>query len=113
VLLGNVPLVEGLFFGLKAAVLAIVLHAVQRIGKRALKNNAMLAIAGASFVAIFFLRGAVPAHHRSWPASSAGLGGQGRAYPAFRVGGGHGSGAGTALSDVDSALGAGVPAHDP
>src|SRR6266481_6672587 len=36
---GNVPLVVALFFGLKAAVLAIVLEAVLRIGKRALKNN--------------------------------------------------------------------------
>lgn len=60
VLLGNVPLVEGLFFGLKAAVLAIVLHAVQRIGKRAMKNNVMLAIAAASFVAIFFLGASFP-----------------------------------------------------
>src|SRR5213592_2404819 len=38
---GNVPLVVALFFGLKAAVLAIVLEAVFRIGKRSLKNNAM------------------------------------------------------------------------
>src|SRR6266571_4825607 len=37
---GNVPLVTALFFGLKAAVLAIVLEAVFRIGKRSLKNNA-------------------------------------------------------------------------
>jgi len=42
-----------LFFGLKAAVLAVVIEAVIRVGKRALKNAAMLAIAGASFVAIF------------------------------------------------------------
>lgn len=40
-LLGNAPVVEGLFFGLKAAVLAIVLQAVVRIGSRALKNNIM------------------------------------------------------------------------
>src|SRR3954451_12138328 len=37
---GNVPLVAALFFGLKAAVLAIVVEAVLRIGRRALKNNA-------------------------------------------------------------------------
>src|SRR3546814_2977817 len=41
VLLGEVPLVEGLFFGLKAAVLAVVLQAVVRVGSRALKNNVM------------------------------------------------------------------------
>src|SRR6059036_1377621 len=55
---GNVPLVVALFFGLKAAVLAIVLEAVFRIGKRALKNNAMRALAAAAFVGIFFF--AVP-----------------------------------------------------
>src|SRR6516165_7807658 len=51
---GNVPLVAALFFGLKAAVLAIVLEAVFRIGKRALKNNVMIALAAAAFVGIFF-----------------------------------------------------------
>src|SRR6266487_2526823 len=52
---GNVPLVVALFFGLKAAVLAIVLEAVFRVGKRALKNNAMLTLAAAAFIGIFFL----------------------------------------------------------
>ena len=51
---GNVPIVAALFFGLKAAVLAIVLEAVLRVGKRALKNNAMRALAAAAFVGIFF-----------------------------------------------------------
>src|SRR5688572_18336865 len=55
VLLGQVPLVEGLFFGLKAAVIAIVLQAVARLGSRALKNKAMLGLAAAAFVAIFLL----------------------------------------------------------
>ena len=41
---GQVPFVVALFFGLKAAVLAIVIEAVVRIGKRALKNAAMVAI---------------------------------------------------------------------
>src|SRR5262245_63273395 len=36
---GNVPVIVALFFGLKAAVLAIVVEAVVRIGKRALKNR--------------------------------------------------------------------------
>jgi chromate transporter len=52
---GNVPIMVALFFGLKAAVLAIVLEAVFRIGKRSLKNNVMLALAAAAFVGIFFL----------------------------------------------------------
>src|ERR1700680_3659938 len=51
---GNVPLVAALFFGLKAAVLAIVLQAVQRVGSRALKSGAMMALAALAFVAIFF-----------------------------------------------------------
>lgn len=42
-----------LFFGLKAAVLAIVIEAVIRVGKRALKNNVMLGIAAAAFIALF------------------------------------------------------------
>jgi chromate transporter len=46
--------VQALFFGIKAAVLAVVVEAVLRIGKRALKNAAMVAIAAAAFVAIFF-----------------------------------------------------------
>src|SRR4051795_5997920 len=51
---GNVGAVQALFFGLKAAVLAIVLEAVARIGKRALKNNAMVGLAAVAFVALFF-----------------------------------------------------------
>src|SRR3954454_6183029 len=51
---GNVSFVEALFFGLKAAVLAIVVEAVVRVGKRALKNRIMIALAAAAFVAIFF-----------------------------------------------------------
>jgi chromate transporter len=46
--------VAALFFGLKAAVLAIVLDAVLRIGKRALKNQVLVGLAAAAFVAIFF-----------------------------------------------------------
>ncbi|MEP9390149.1 chromate efflux transporter [Mesorhizobium sp. KR9-304] len=110
VLFGNVPLVEGLFFGLKAAVLAIVLHAVQRIGKRALKNNVMLAIAAASFVAIFFLGAPFP--FIIFAAGIIGYLGGRAGLPAFKVGGGgHGAGSGVALSDADSALSDGVPAH--
>jgi chromate transporter len=50
---GDVPLVAGIFYGIKPAVTAIVLQAAWRIGSRALKNNWLLGIAGASFVAIF------------------------------------------------------------
>ena len=54
----ELALVQAIFFGIKAAVLAVVIEAVLRIGRRALKNAAMLAIAGTAFVAIFF--GGVP-----------------------------------------------------
>lgn len=50
---GEVPVVAGLFYGIKPAVTAIVIQAAHRIGSRALKNNWLWAIAGASFVAIF------------------------------------------------------------
>ena len=50
---GDVPLVAGVFFGLKPAVTALVLHAAHRIGTRALKNRWMWGLAAASFVAIF------------------------------------------------------------
>ena len=50
---GEVAWVAALFFGLKAAVLAIVLDAVVRIGKRALKSRALIGVAAAAFVAIF------------------------------------------------------------
>ena len=52
-LYGQVPLVAAVFFGLKAAVLAVVVEAVLRIGRRALKTRAMLAIAAIAFLAIF------------------------------------------------------------
>ena len=53
-LFGNVGAVAALFFGLKAAVLAIVLEAVRRIGRAGARNNVMRRIAAAAFVAIFF-----------------------------------------------------------
>jgi chromate transporter len=49
----QVPLVQAIFFGIKAAVLAVVLEAVIRVGKRALKNAVMVAIAAIAFVLIF------------------------------------------------------------
>jgi chromate transporter len=85
---GKVGIVAALFFGLKAAVLAIVLEAVVRIGKRSLQNNVMLGLAAAAFVGIFFLN--VP-----FPAIVLGagligfLGGRAGLHH-FEVGGGHG-----------------------
>src|SRR5688572_15994050 len=51
----GIPAVEALFFGLKAAVLAVVIEALLRIGRKVLKNGLMIALAAFSFVAIFFL----------------------------------------------------------
>ena len=50
----GVGVVAALFFGLKAAVLAVVVEAVIRIGRRVLKNGAMFGIAAVAFVGIFF-----------------------------------------------------------
>ncbi len=54
-LLGDVDIVQGLLFGLKAAVLAVVLEALVKVSKRALKGRQMVAIAVLAFVAIAFL----------------------------------------------------------
>lgn len=57
---GNVPVVEALFFGIKAAVLVIVVEALMRIARRALKRREHWIIAALSFVAIFFLAAPFP-----------------------------------------------------
>ncbi|WP_341704536.1 chromate efflux transporter [Ferrovibrio sp.] len=51
-----VPVVEGLFFGLQAAVLAIVIEAVQRIARRAIKTRFLLGLSAAAFVGIYMLQ---------------------------------------------------------
>ena len=56
----DVTAVQAIFFGLKAAVLAVVVEAVFRIGKKALKNRVMLAIAALAFVLIFFFEAPFP-----------------------------------------------------
>ena len=88
-LYGNVGLVAGLFFGLKAAVLAIVVQAVLRIGRKALKSRAMVALAAASFVGIFFL--GVPFPVIVLAAGMIGYLGGRAGLPQFQVGGGHGA----------------------
>ena len=51
----GVSVVDGALFGIKAAVLVIVIEALIRIGKRALKTSLLLSLAGAAFVGIFFM----------------------------------------------------------
>ncbi len=97
---GDVPLVAGLFYGIKPAVTALVLHAAHRIGTRALKNRWMWGIAALAFVAIFAFDTPFPAI-----VGAAGLVGHfgARRWPeVFAPGGPHGAaktGHGPALID--------------
>ena len=91
---GEVPLVAGLFYGIKPAVTAIVVQAAHRIGSRALKNNWLWAIAAASFVAIFALNVPFPAIIAA--AALVGYVGGRVAPDKFQAGGGHGA-AGTSF----------------
>ena len=109
VLLGHVPLIEGLFFGLKAAVLAVVVQAVVRVGSRALKNNVMRGIAAAAFVAIFFLDAPFPLIILA--AGLAGYVGGRSGLQQFKSGGGHGAAGGEVIHDRDTALGEALPEH--
>jgi chromate transporter len=103
---GNVSFIEALFFGLKAAVLAIVIEAVVRVGRRALKNRIMIALAASAFVAIFFF--AVPFPVIIIAAGLIGYLGARSGRPEFAPAG-HGPVGGNAV--VDSMLGDTVPAH--
>jgi chromate transporter len=104
---GNVPAVASLFFGLKAAVLAIVLQAVHRVGSRALKSPAMIALAALAFIGIFFF--SVPFPLIVIAAAIIGFAGARTGSGAFQVGG-HGSGAAKAGQD-QSLLGDALPQH--
>ena len=86
---GEVPVIAGIFYGIKPAVTAIVIHAAHRIGSRALKNGWLWAMAAASFVAIFALKAPFPLI-----VLVAGIVGYmgGRFAPGkFMMGGGHGA----------------------
>jgi chromate transporter len=102
---GKVWYIEALFFGLKAAVLAIVIQALVRVSKRALRNNIMLALAAIAFVAIFFF--AVPFPIIIIAAGLIGYLGARSGRPEF-AGSEHGAAKNGA---ADSALGDEVPEH--
>ena len=106
---GNVGVVQALFFGLKAAVLAIVLEAVVRIGKRSLRNHVMIALAATAFIAIFFY--AVPFPIIILTAGVIGFLGGHLGHRAFLASNTHGKIGGQQVADADSALGESVPAH--
>jgi chromate transporter len=104
---GQVGIVAALFFGLKAAVLAIVVEAVVRVGKRALKNNLMIALAAAAFFGIFFLD--VPFPIIVFGAALIGFLGNWFGWEAFQVASGHGANGKEAV--IDSLLGDEAPDH--
>ena len=84
---GNIAWIAAVFYGLKPAVTAIVLAAVIRIGRKALKNEVMWGIASLAFVAIYFLK--IPFPIIVLAAGIIGLSG-GRFWPEkFQVASGH------------------------
>ena len=102
---GNVSYIEALFFGMKAAVLAIVIEALVRVGKRALRNNVMIALAAVAFVGIFFF--SIPFPIIIIGAGLIGYLGVKSGRSEF-AGSGHGN---TTASEAPSALGDAVPDH--
>jgi chromate transporter len=105
---GDVPVVAGLFYGIKPAVTALVLHAAHRIGTRALKHPALWGLAAAAFVAIFAFDTPFPAIVAA--AALIGHFGGRHAPQVFAMGGGHGAAKasyGPALIDDDTP----TPAH--
>jgi chromate transporter len=105
---GDLTFVQGVFNGIKPAVVAIVVFAAWRIGSRALKNGLLWAMAALSFVAIFAFD--VPFPYIVLAAGVLGFVGGKLAPEKFRVGGGHGASSktyGPALLDDDTPQ----PAH--
>ena len=105
---GDVPVVEGILYGIKPAVTAIVVFAAYRIGSRALNNNVLRAMAALAFIAIFAFD--VPFPYIVLMAGLIGYAGSHFAPDKFRAGGHHGDGSasyGPALIDDDTP----VPAH--
>jgi chromate transporter len=100
---GDLPVVAGLFYGIKPAVTALVLHAAHRIGTRALRNRWMWGIAVLAFLAIFGAGAPFPAIVAG--AALIGHFGARRAPQVFAPGGGHGAAQqsyGPALIDDDT-----------
>ncbi|MGJ7511549.1 chromate efflux transporter [Variovorax sp. GT1P44] len=105
---GDVPVVSGIFYGVKPAVTALVLHAAHRIGTRALRNAWMWSIAAAAFIAIFAFGAPFPAIVLA--AALVGHFGARHAPGVFALGGGNGPAQrsfGPSLIDDDTP----TPAH--
>jgi len=100
---GNVPAIEGILYGIKPAVTAIVLFAAYRIGSKALPNNVLRAIALLAFLAIFVLK--IPFPYIVLAAGILGFIGSKFAPKYFKAGGHHGdadASYGAALIDDDT-----------
>jgi chromate transporter len=108
---GDVPAVQGIFYGIKPAVVAVVFFAAWRIGSRSIKNEVLFSIAALAFVGIFFFKIDFP-----WIVLAAGILGSiggaagGKLANKFKAGSGHGAGNaayGPAIIDDDTP----PPAH--
>ncbi len=86
---GDIGIVKALFFGLKSAVLAIVLEAVLRVGRRALKSRALIVIAALAFIGIFLF--ALPFPLIVLAAALGGFAGNALKPEWFKAGSGHGA----------------------
>ncbi|WP_420845949.1 chromate efflux transporter [Methylophilus methylotrophus] len=86
---GSVPAVAGVLYGIKPAVVAIVLFAAYRIGSRTLKNKVLWSIAALAFIAIFLLK--LPFPLIIFATGIIGYVGGRKTPQFFKVGGGHGA----------------------
>jgi chromate transporter len=86
---GNVPAIAGVFYGIKPAVTALVLHAAYRIGSRTLKNAWLRGLAAAAFLAVFAF--GIPFPLIVLVAGIVGYYGGKYAPDKFRTSGGHGA----------------------
>ena len=108
---GEVAIVKALFFGLTAAVLAVVLEAVVKVGRRALKNRTMVALAALAFIGIFFF--AVPFPLIIIAAALIGFAGNAAGIAAFRPAAARAGAAGSdeAPAAIDDAFARAIPEH--
>jgi chromate transporter len=108
-LFGHVGPVTALFFGLKAAVLVVVAQAVLRVGRRSLRNPAMVALAAAAFVALFVFK--VPFPLVILAAGLVGFAGGRAGLASFQAASGHGPRPANEVADRDTVLGEETPGH--
>ena len=105
---GDVPAIEGILYGIKPAVTAIVVFAAYRIGSRALRNNVLRLMAVLAFIAIFAFE--IPFPYIVLAAGIIGFMGSRVSPEYFKAGAGHGASKdtyGPAIIDDDTP----APAH--